>query len=548
MGRRMEQTVSATPAGVFHNLLTDQIIGIQTLDRQIRQATLPELLALLMADEVESLTGLRPHQRYPLHCFLSQVGAMAMLAGGESKPPREPDLWAELLGGLTPQFPGDEPWMLVVNDLSKPAFMQPPVPEDGWAALKETEVTPDALDMLVTAKNHDLKAARLDAAASEHWLFSLITLQTWEGFLGRGNYGISRMNGGFASRPFIGAAPASGGWGAELRRDILRLVDHRSEIIKDDTLHAASSGLCLLWLEPWDGTTSYDAQQLDPYYVEICRRVRLRKVGGRIVAHRGSSSAARINQPKGKYQGKDFTLPTGDPWTPVETDSGKPLTLDGSGFHYRRVVNLLDPEKFRPAPLQTLFDADSDGGAQIVFAAVVRGQGETQGYHERRIHVPERLKPVFMRQTGSGDRSAVLARVARGRTEDVATIASKALRPALFALYQAAPEKLDFQDPKAKAKAQTFLDQFDRAVDEDFFERLFEEVAEPVGSDAAKACRKAWIEDCLRARAREALAAAEAGSPLSGVRRYRARAAAQGLLDGAITNAFPDLLKRTPAA
>ena len=446
--------------------------------------------------------------------------------------------------GLTPEFPGDEPWTLVVHDLSKPAFLQPPLPEGDWRALKDVEVTPDALDMLVTSKNHDLKAARLKIATPEHWLFALITLQTWEGFLGRGNYGISRMNGGFASRPFIGAAPAIGGWGAHVTRDILRLVDNRTEIIEGDTLHPTKDGRRLLWLEPWDGREAYDPCQLDSYYVEVCRRIRLRSKGDHIVAHRGSSSTARINQPKGKHQGKDFTLPTGDPWTPVEKDSGKPLTLDGSGFHYRRVVNLLDAERFNPAPLQLLFDSDEKGGAQIVFAAVVRGQGETQGYHERRIQIPERLKPVLMRKTGSVD----MARVARDRVSDVATTVSKALRPALFALYQAAPEKLDFKDPKAKSKVEIFIAQFERAVDEDFFQHLFEEVAEPIGSEAAKACRKRWIENFIRPCARDALAAAEAGSPLSGVRRYRARAAAEGLLDGAIVNAFPDLLKRAPAS
>lgn len=272
---------SETPLGMFQNALKGEIIKVRTTARQVRQVTLPELLALLMVDEVESLAALRPHQRFPLHCFLAQVGAMAMLAAGEPEPPQQEGRWRDLLRGLTPEFPGDEPWTLVVDDLSKPAFMQPPIPEGSWQALKETEATPDALDMLVTAKNHDLKAARLDAAAPDHWLFALITLQTWEGFLGRGNYGISRMNGGFASRPFIGAAPASGGWGAQLKRDILRLVDRRHEIIKDNPLHAAYGGLCLLWLEPWDGTTFFDPAKLDPYYVEICRRIWLRQEHGR---------------------------------------------------------------------------------------------------------------------------------------------------------------------------------------------------------------------------------------------------------------------------
>ena len=101
----------------------------------------------------------------------------------------------------------------------------------------------------------------------------------------------------------------------------------------------------------------------------------------------------------------------------------------------------------------------------------------------------------------------------------------------------------EFKEFKGNPKTKTFIAQFERAVDEEFFDHLFEEVVEPVGSDAAKACRKDWIENALWRRARDVLAAAEAGSPLSGVRRYRARAAAVGLLNGAIINAFPDLLK-----
>jgi hypothetical protein len=140
---------------------------------------------------------------------------------------------------------------------------------------------------------------------------------------------------------------------------------------------------------------------------------------------------------------------------------------------------------------------------------------------------------------------------------DVAKV-SEALNLALFGMNRSLPDlkrstvdeikkSRDFRELKGKAKTKTFIAQFERAVDEDFFEHLFEEVGESIGSEAAKACRKRWIE-LIWQRAGDALAAAEAGSPLSGVRRYRARAAAKGLLDGAIANAFSDLLKRTPAS
>jgi CRISPR system Cascade subunit CasA len=238
----MEEMNTGTATCVFGNLLAAQLIRACTRTNGIRAVTLPGLLSLLVACEVDSLPALRPHQRYPLHCFLAQVGAMAMLAAGEKVLPRDERHWRDLLRGLTPEFPDDEPWVLIVDDLFKPAFLQPPVPEGAWEVLKEIEPTPDALDMLVTSKNHDLKAARLKIATPEHWLFALVTLQTWEGFLGRGNYGISRMNGGFASRPFIGAAPATGGWGAHVTRDILRLVDNRTKLTEGDTLHPMKDG------------------------------------------------------------------------------------------------------------------------------------------------------------------------------------------------------------------------------------------------------------------------------------------------------------------
>jgi CRISPR system Cascade subunit CasA len=45
-------------------------------------------------------------------------------------------------------------WHLVVDDVSQPAFMQPPVPEGSLEEAKYSSdiQTPDELDMLVTSK------------------------------------------------------------------------------------------------------------------------------------------------------------------------------------------------------------------------------------------------------------------------------------------------------------------------------------------------------------------------------------------------------------
>src|SRR5690606_2063079 len=100
----MDGANAGTATGLFGNLLKDNIIRVRTRKHGIRLVTLPELLSLLMDDDVESLMALRPHQKQALHCFLAQVGAMAMLAANECDPPEEADRWAELLRKMTTGF------------------------------------------------------------------------------------------------------------------------------------------------------------------------------------------------------------------------------------------------------------------------------------------------------------------------------------------------------------------------------------------------------------------------------------------------------------
>ena len=70
--------------------------------------------------------------------------------------------------------------------------------------------------------------------------------------------------------------------------------------------------MTLLWTLPWDGTTGEALRlgSLDPFYIEICRRVRLRiDDDGSIYGIRTTSKAARIDA-------KALKGVTGDPWAP----------------------------------------------------------------------------------------------------------------------------------------------------------------------------------------------------------------------------------------
>ena len=215
------------------NILTESLIRFRRDDNSIIEASLPELYAALMNDEVASFPALRPHQRHAWHAFLVQLGAIAMHKAGHDNPPDDAATWLNLIRALTPDSLDDEPWHLIVDDITKPAFMQPAASsEDKRADYKSVVATPDELDMLITSKNHDLKASVASSGSIDDWIFALISLQTSEGFLGAGNYGISRMNGGLGCRPAFSLTPSARP-GIHARRDIQALLKHRDRLLDE---------------------------------------------------------------------------------------------------------------------------------------------------------------------------------------------------------------------------------------------------------------------------------------------------------------------------
>ena len=120
--------------------------------------SLPEAYEALAADGVASFPALRPHQRHAWHAFLAQLGVIAMQRSGEATPPRTAGGWRALLRELTAEFSDDEPWQLIVDDPTQPAFMQCPA-SNTLGPYRGRVETPDDLDILVTSKNHDVKQA-----------------------------------------------------------------------------------------------------------------------------------------------------------------------------------------------------------------------------------------------------------------------------------------------------------------------------------------------------------------------------------------------------
>ena len=516
------------------NILTEDLICV-AMKCGVRAASLPEVYAALMVDNVNGFPALRPHQRHAWHAFLVQLGAMAMHRAGLSEPPDDATEWAALIRGLTADFPADEPWQLMVEDITKPAFMQPPASSnDKLAEYKGVVGTPDKLDMLVTSKDHDLKAAVAAEAAMDDWIFALVTLQTMEGYGGARNYGISRMPSGYGNRPAFSITPSVRP-GRHIWRDIDALLRHRPAILAEYLV--IDGGIGLLWVEPWDGTKAETLliNHMEPFYIEVCRRVRLRQAAGRIEAVRSNSLSRRIVDNKGL---------TGDPWAPVGKTSNQrdtpPAFLGNRKFGYERIVDGLFSTDWRPPPLFSLtaHDRAADGTMHLVARGMVRGEGGTAGYHERVIPLKPKTAQVFGRGGGTDD----IADIARERVAQIGKI--KTILRHSIATFAAHGESNN-TSPEQRSRANPWSDNLDEIVDASFFEDLQKEF-DKEDMKERKRIRNRWLrngKDGVVDHAVNLLHAAEAALPCLSIHRYKARARADGVFWGRLcgANGLPEL-------
>ena len=525
----------------MYNFLTEPLIRIDTSSKERIKASLPQVYAALVADKVEAFPALRPHQRHAWHAFLVQLGAMAMRREGLEEPPETAEEWHRIIRGLTPEWPEDEPWQLVVEDITRPAFMQPPArTKEREADYKNAVPTPDSLDMLVTSKNHDLKAEAAEQAHADDWIFSLVTLQTMEGFGGAGNYGISRMNGGLGNRPAFSLAPHGGGLGAHVRRDIIALLEFLPDILAEHP--GTETGHALLWTLAWDGASAdaLSLNQLHPLYIEVCRRIRLLcDETGRLYGVRTSSKAARV-------EAKSLNGLTGDPWALIDhrdKKGDKVLTLPGGGFNYKRVADYLTSGEYQRPPLLRPTDAEksSPDTMQLVARAMVRGQGKTEGYHERSIPIRHKFKSAMLRRTGGNlDDIGAIAQARINDAGKVQRILSHAIQVFL------ARGDADKVSPEQRNLARSWLNRLDGVVDVTFFDDLQTEFEAESGE--RQDIRHQWLMNSNNGvidHARDLLHDATESLGCPSIYRYKAQVNAEGLFEGRLrgNGGFPDLFR-----
>ena len=427
-----------------HDLLTEPLLSWRTVDGHRGRTTLPGLLEKLASGELADFPRLRTHQFHPWCMFLTQVAAIALHAAGRTDPAESEAAWKDMLLALTAGR--HEPWSLVVDDLSLPAFLQPPVPEGtlaGWRAHEH----PDDIDILVTSRAVDVKPGQIPADDIESWAYALVTLQTMQGVYGARKYGISRMYKGFGNRPRVGLAsdltPVS-----RFIRDLRVLLGSWENLLERGF---TSDGLSLVWTAPWDGRSSLSREELSPHFIEVCRRVRCRSDRGALTCVETTSSGKRSLRSSMEELGD-----VGDPWIPIRR-TGAALKVDDRGFHYRLMSDLVcHDEEFESPSAQRQAPGDRDQMLLLAWA-LVRGQGKTEGIRERELVLPGPVRWKLNRPDGRPR----IARRSRQQVDDATRLRNKVLLPALKQLRAPGPAKLDD------------LIGLDRRIDESFFDQLF---------------------------------------------------------------------------
>ena len=521
----------------MHNLLTKDLIRYRRQGGEKAKASLPDVYQALLqprgqADPVLSFDALRPHHRHAWHSFLVQLAFIAITNAKTSTVPTHQQDWETLIRDLTPEYPKDEPWHLVVTDWTKPAFMQPPVTDEELAQKYKLEATaPDLIDMLVTSKNHEVKRGTASDHQLDDWLMALLTTQTMDGTPGRYNYGISRMNKGFSSRPVFSITPNSLLPGDHLRRDLEALLDGYQ------APDWQKGHVTLVWTEPWDGLPDefIPKDALAPLYIEICRRFRLRSKPGdhnHLLCFKAGSEKPRIDNTELKGR-------TGDPWVPTNASKENiPLTFHKEHANYTWLTAFLTDYEVWDKPylmLPTEEESHNQEPLTLHFKALAREQGGTEGYHQLQLTIGPNTK----RALTDPDEREILKTITRGRVDHLSKI-KWAMKTAIHANTLCTSEGITSKrdGDRAQALLAPSAQELDHRITMRFLDDLEKEIsAHPDDRDLV---RSHWLTDPetgILPLARDILAQALDSLPPMAVHHFRARALAEHAFRGATTNA-----------
>lgn len=481
------------------NLLRDKLFRVRTQKGETK-LTLPEIMESLGKDEIEAFSGIRPHQADSFHVFLSYL-AGAILVRTKQDPEEDPTVlmqekhfWEQGMRDLACDHHPDDAWTLIVEDYSMPAFMQPPIKTDNFDRSKEIEkylkqndedilfYTPNRLDLVIASKNHNEKKDTIRYDHIDEWIYALITLQTMARYNGNKVYNISRMNGGYSNRSIVELL-MSFRPGIRWKDAVSRFLLHRKKLLNDNilsNLYDFENGVILVWLLPWDGKeqislgTETEKSCLDLFFIEIARSVRLLYHNDHIIGVALPSESPRINA-------KIAEGNLGDPWLPIveskkdedgkkEKDKDKAFSVSSYGFDISNIRKIIFNDGIAKSvlrkPLPSWESEESEKTVWLRMFALTKDFGAGSGggdiYHEKNIPLP---LPKINTFSENPDIENKFAEISKEAIASGAEIKTKVLYGVLMKYLQ---DKKDSRNNKKLVNR--FLNAFDKAWEEDFFE------------------------------------------------------------------------------
>ncbi len=510
------------------NILQDPVFRV-TDHHHPHTLTLPEVLEALGRDAVDHFLGLQGHQQDAVHVFLSYLAATILARRHETIPRQPADFWLSGFRALA-RRPDDDAWTLVVANQDHPAFLQPPVLSPP-ALSPEKYPTPDALDVLNSSQNHEIKKNRASHAYPDEWIYALITLQMMSPYLGQGTSAISRM---YANQRLIVEVTDNLRYGPRWSHAVTRLLAYRPTLLREPYLYR-DDGVTLTWVPPWPVGESLSLRELDPFYIDISRRIRL-------VATDTGCQALKINPTNDntpRIAAKTQNGNLGDAWIPVNIDPGPKNNLPHRALSTEKVdaaflQRILFERHVILAPLQRPERAWQES-LYFIISLLIRGKnaGQTDGFSRTVLRIPAPAQhtifgPVAQRDLW-GDYSARMINDAQNM--------QRILKTALMAYLEAGPEQLQRQRQSIRKWRERAMTQWTAQWQTQYFSHLWTAI------DKNSSMRTAWQED-LAGFAVTVLNQAERTWPTPANRYYRSCVVAHNTFDRQLATTFPDLTAR----
>jgi CRISPR system Cascade subunit CasA len=204
-------------------------------------------------------------------------------------------------------------------------------------------------------------------------------------------------------------------------------------------------------------------------------------------------------------------------------ESKKLLTPSAKGFSYDKMHDILFSGQYAKPPSMKTISGGEGNMAYIVARALVRGQGVTEGLHERVIQISGYNEEYW----GEGPAAAQIASESERRLGRVEKVRSNVLAPSIRAYIKGRDEDLSDEEKDA---LWSHVGRLDDEVDPLFFERLWET------PDLTDEERYAFWDDVLLDAARTVFEESSTLCSKASARYWDRKSRATSIFEGAIRN------------